>query len=106
MMENFVALPVELQNAITALSVLIVGWVFVQIGTRIPVFEKWFGQYVDEIAFAISGAVIATLQELLNKIPAQWDSVGNIVLSLLVAVLAALGLFRVLGRAGVKTFRS
>lgn len=104
-MEMFVQLPSELQGAIVALCVFVVGWVFAQIGAALPWFTKLFGQYVDEIAFALSGALIGVIQGWLDLIPPEWESVGNAAMLLIVAALAALGLFRTLGKAHVKTFR-
>jgi len=106
MLNQFVSLPVEIQNAIVVLAVFVVGWVFAQISVRFPIFEKWFGQYADEIAFALSGAIIGAIQNALNMIPPAWEGVGNLALGLLVAVLAALQVFRLLGKAKIKTFRA
>lgn len=102
---GFVELPEKIQTWIVAGCVFAVGWVFAQIGHALPWFTKLFGQYVDEIAFALSGAVIGLLQEWLNLIPPAWEGVGNMALMLIVAVLAALQLFRLFGKAGVKSFR-
>ena len=104
-MQGFVELPGVLQNTILMLFVFVVGWVFAQIGARTPWFTKLFGQYADEIAVALSGAVIGAIQNALNMIPPEWEGVGNAGMALLVAVLAAIGLFRTLGKAGVKRFR-
>jgi len=106
MIETFVSLPVELQNGIMALCVFVVGWIFAQIGTRLSWFEKLFGQYQDEIAFALAGALIGVIQDTLNLIPVQWENVGNLALMLVVAVLAALQVFRLFGKVGVKGFRA
>lgn len=103
--QKIVQLPEALQAAITALSVFVVGWVFAQIGAALPWFVKFFGQYQDEIAFALAGAVIGFIQEALNMIPPAWEGVGNIALMLIVAVLAALQVFRLVGKFGVRTFR-
>jgi len=103
---TFVALPDVLQNGIVTLCVFIVGWLFAQIGAVLPWFTNLFGKYADEIAFALSGAVIGIVQNWLNLIPLAWEGVGNIVLMLIIAVLGALGLFRLLGKAQVKTFRA
>jgi len=105
MINQFVSLPVEIQNVIVALAVFVVGWIFAQIGARLPWFVKLFGQYQDEIAFALSGAVIGLIQTWLNLIPPAWEGVGNLALGLLVAVLAALQVFRLLGKAKVRSFR-
>jgi hypothetical protein len=104
MVQKVVTLPDPLQLAIQAFFVFIVGWAFAQIGARIPWFTKLFGQYADEIAFALSGAVIGIIQTWLNLIPPGWEMVGNLALALIVAVLAALQVFRLLGKARVKGF--
>lgn len=105
MVAYFVELPNQLQGAIVALCVFVVGWVFAQIGMRMPWFVKLFGQYADEIAMALSGALIGVFQNALNLIPPGWEAVGNAAMALIVAVLAAVGLFRVLGKAKVRSFR-
>lgn len=105
MLQQFVQLPDPLQAAITALSVFVVGWIFAQIGAALPWFVKLFGQYQDEIAFALAGAVIGLVQDALNLIPPAWETVGNLALALIVAVLAALQVFRLFGKVGVKSFR-
>lgn len=104
-MEGFVALPSELQGLIVWLCVFAIGWVFAQIGAKMPWFTKLFGQYADEIAFALSGAVIALLQGWLNLIPPAWEGVANMALALVVLVLSTLGFFHLLGKAKVKSFR-
>lgn len=104
--QTVVTLPDPLRLGIEALAVFVVGWLFAQIGMRLPWFVKLFGQYVDEIAFALSGAVLLTIQNWLNLIPAQWETPANLFLAFIVAVLAALQVFRLLGKRGVKTFRA
>jgi len=104
--QQVVTLPEVLQTAIVTLSVFVAGWVFAQIGAAAPWFTKLFGQYADEIAFGLSGALIGLIQEALNKIPPSWEGVGNLALMLVVAVLAALQIFRLFGKAGMKSFRA
>ncbi len=104
--QRVVELPEKIQLLITAACVFVVGWVFAQIGARLPWFVQLFGKYADEIAFALSGTLITLIQGWLNMIPPGWEDVGNIALTLLVAVLAALQVFRFLGKVGVKSFRA
>ena len=104
--QTVVTLPDPLRLGIESLAVLVVGWIFVQIGTRWPWFVKMFGEYADEIAFALSGGVLATIQNYLNLIPVEWETPANLFLAFVVAVLAALQVFRILGKAGAKTFRA
>lgn len=104
--QTVVTLPDPLRLGIESLAVLVVGWVFAQIGTRLPWFVNLFGQYADEVAFALSGAVLATIQNYLNLIPPAWENAANLFLAFLVAVLAALQVFRLLGKARVNTFRA
>ena len=105
-METFVTLPQPLQVAITALIVFVVGWVFTQIGKAIPWLAGVLGQYVDEVSIAVAGMVVLYVQNLLNMIPAQYDNIVSLILELIIAVLASLGLFKVLSKAGVPTFKS
>lgn len=104
-MQGFVELPSSLQAAILAACVFVVGWVFAQIGAALPWFTKLFGQYADEIAMALSGALIGVIQNALNLIPPEWEGVGNAAMVLIVAILSAIGLFRTLGKAQVRSFR-
>lgn len=104
--QKVITLPDPLRLAIEAGVVFVVGWVFVQIGTRWPWFANLFGQYADEIAFAVGAAVLATIQNFLNLIPSQWEEPVNMFLAFLVSVLAALQAYRLLGKAHVKTFRA
>lgn len=104
-MNTFVTLPQPLQLAITSLCVFVIGWMFAQIGAALPWFVKLFGQYADEIAMALAGALIGVIQGWLNLIPPAWEGVGNIALMLIVSILAALQVFRLLGKAHVKSFR-
>ena len=103
--QQVVTLPDPLRLGIEATAVLVVGWIFAQIGARLPWFVKLFGQYADEVAFALSGGLLATIQSYLDLIPVQWETPANLFLAFIVAVLAALQVFRLFGKAGVKTFR-
>lgn len=103
--QKVVELPEALQAAITALCVFVVGWMFTAIGNALPWFTKLFGQYADEVAYALAGALIGLVQGWLAMIPPGWENVGNQALVLIVAVLAALQVFRLFGKAGVKSFR-
>jgi len=104
--QTVVTLPDPLRVMIETSAVFVVGWLFVQIGVRLPWFVKMFGKYADEIAFALSGGVLATVQNYLNLIPVEWETPANLFLAFVVAVLAALQVFRILGKAGAKTFRA
>lgn len=106
--QKVVAMPEALQVAITSLCVFAVGWVFSAIGNALPWFTKLFGQYADEIAFAIAGALVAVIQNWLALIPPAWEGVGNVALLLIVEVIAALSalqVYRLFGKAGLKSFR-
>lgn len=103
--QKVVELPEKLQIAITAFFVFLVGWAFTEIGNRWPWFTKVFGQYADEVAYTLAGAVIVFIQNQLAMIPPGWEEVANQVLILIVAILAALQVFRLFGKLGVKGFR-
>lgn len=104
--QTVVTLPDPLKLAVQTTAVFVVGWTFAQIGIRLPWFTKLFGEYADEIAFALGGAVLTAIQNALNLIPPQWETPANLFLMFLVSVLAALQIFKLLGKAGTKTFRA
>src|SRR5690349_7971462 len=79
--QRVVTLPDPLRLGIEALAVFVVGWIFAQIAIRWPWFSQAFGQYADEVAFALSGAVLATIQSWLNLIPPQWEQPANLFLA-------------------------
>ena len=102
MVMTAVTLPDPLVTGIQAVFVFVVGWAFAQF----PIFDKWFGQYADEVAFALSGAVIGVIQSALDTIPPLWDTPANIFLAFIVAVLTAVQVFKLLGKLKVPTFRA
>jgi hypothetical protein len=106
MVQTFVQLPNPLQSAIFALVTFVFGFVVTQITNTVPWLGSFFGQYKVEISMAISGALVALAQNLLNAIPSQYDNVVSIALQLLIAVLASLGLFNFLAKRNVKGFRA
>jgi len=103
--QRIVSLPDPLVVAINAAAVFVVGWIFAQIGARLPWFIKIFGQYADEIAFALGGGLITFINSWLSTIPSGWEGAANQFFLFVVAVLAALSAFRLLGKAKVTTFR-
>lgn len=106
MIQAFLQLPDPLQAAIVALVTFVVGFVFTQVSNAVPWLGAFLGQYKVEISMAISGALVTLAQNLLNAIPTQYDNIVSLVLQLLIAVLAALGLFNFLAKSNVKGFRA
>jgi hypothetical protein len=102
---SFVVLPDPLKAAITALITFVVGWVFTQIAKAVPWLAGFLGQYVDETSIALAGGVVLAIQNFLNTIPAQYDDIVSIILQLVIAVLASIGLFKVLQKAKAPGFR-
>ena len=99
-----VTLPDPLVLLVQSAFVFAVGWAFTQIGGTLPWFDKLFGQYANAIAFALSGGVLAAAQTALDLIPPLWETPANIFLAFIVAVLTALQVFTLLGKAKVPTF--
>lgn len=103
--QSFVVMPEPLKVAVTAAITFAIGWVFTQIALRVPWLAGFLGQYVSEVSIAIAGAIVLYIQNLLNAIPAQYDDIVSLVLQLVIAVLASIGLFKMLGKANVRSFR-
>ena len=103
--QKVVALPEPIQLAILSAVTFLVGYVFAQIAKLFPWLANLLGQYVDEVATALAGAIVLTIQTWLNAIPPQWETVANAALMLVVAILAAIGLLKTLRKARVPGFK-
>lgn len=102
--QGIVELPSPLQLAILTGVTFVVGFIFAKIAEAIPQLKDFLGQYVDEVATALAGGLVLTIQNFLNAIPPEWEGVANAFLAFLVAVLAAIGLLRTTRKA-VKSIR-
>ena len=100
---QFVALPDATRLAITAVVVAAVGLAFAWIGTRLPWTVPILSKYKEEVSLALSGVLIGAIE---NALPSAYPEISLLVVELVLAVLAAIGLFRLLGKAGVKGFRA
>jgi hypothetical protein len=89
--QGVVALPDQLQAAITLLVIFLVGWLFAKIAVWVPWLGEFLGQYKDQVSMAVSSALVLYAQQVLNTIPAQFDPIVTIVLQLIVAILVFLG---------------
>jgi hypothetical protein len=101
--QNFVPLPDASRLAITALVVAVVGLAFAKIGELIPWAVPFLSKYKEEISLALAAALIGVIE---NALPSAYPEISLLVVELVLAVLAAIGLFKVLGKAGVKGFRA
>lgn len=98
--QSLVTLPEPIQVAIGVGVTLVLGLAFNFLASKWPALAEWLGQYKDEAAFALAGAIVTYLNGLLAQIPLSWEGVANAALYLIVAVLAALGVI-----AQVRKFR-
>ena len=88
--QGVVELPSPLQVAILSAVTFVVGLVFAKIAEAIPFLRDFLQSYIDEVSFAVAGAVVMGIQNILNAIPPEWEGAANAFLVFLVAVLAAL----------------
>jgi hypothetical protein len=103
--QRVVELPSPIQIAILAGVTFVVGFIFTKIAEALPWLADFLGQYVDEVSVAVAGAIVLYVQSLLNAIPPEWEGVANSALALIVAILAALGLFKTARKTRVPGFR-
>ena len=93
-LQTIVELPGPINLAILSGVTLLLGLLLAQL-YKLPVLG-WLagllGQYKDEIAVAVSGAIVVWLNGLLAQIPANLEGVAFAALQLVIAILAALGL--------------
>jgi hypothetical protein len=104
--QGVVELPSPIQLAVLSLVTFVVGYIFTKIAEAVPPLADFLGQYVDEVSAAVAGALILAIQNLLGAVPPEWEGAVGALLALIVAVLAAIGLFKTLRRARVPGFRS
>lgn len=102
--QKVVELPSPIQLAILSLVTFVVGYIFAKIAEAVPFLAAFLGEYVDEVSAAVAGALVLALQNALNAVPPEWEGVANSVLAVVVAVLAAIGLFKTARKARVPGF--
>lgn len=100
--QGFVQLPDATRLGITAVVVALVGFLFAWIGGYLPWTVPFLSKYKEEISLALAAALIGVIE---NALPSAYPDVSILFVQLVLAALAAFGLFRILGKAGVKAFR-
>lgn len=103
--QGVIELPSPIQLAILSLVTFVVGYIFSRIAEVVPFLAKFLGEYVDEVSTAVAGALVLAIQSWLNAVPPQWEGVVGAALALIVAVLAAIGLFKTARKVRAPGFR-
>jgi hypothetical protein len=103
--QGVIELPSPIQLAILTGVTFVVGFIFTKIAEAVPFLKDFLGQYVDEVSIAVAGAVVLSIQNLLNAVPPEWEGVANAAFALIVAILAAIGLIKTARKARVPGFR-
>ena len=101
LLQSFVALPDATQAGISFVVVALVGLLFNYIGGLLPFTSPFLAKYKEEISLACSAFVVGWIQ---NILPAAYPEISVLVVQLILAALASAGLFKVLGKAGVRGF--
>src|SRR5688572_9039811 len=73
--QSVIELPSPIQLAILTGVTFVVGFIFTKIAEAVPFLKDFLGQYVDEVSVAVAGAVVLSIQNLLNAIPPEWEGV-------------------------------
>ena len=71
-------------------------------GTKFPWTSPFIEKYKMEISLSLAAVVIGFIE---NALPSAYPAISILIVQLVLAVLASIGLFRVLAKAGVKAFR-
>jgi hypothetical protein len=100
---QFVQLPDATQLGITTIVIAVVGLAFVWIGGKFPWTVPFLTKYKEEISLTLAAGLIGVIE---NALPSAYPEISILVVELVLAVLAAVGLFKVLGKAGIKGFRA
>ena len=100
---QFVQLPEAETLGITALVVAIVGWIFTLAGSYIPWANEFLSKYKDEIAVTLAATVVGVVE---NALPSAYPELSLRIVQLVIAAIASFGLFKFLGKKGVKSFKA
>jgi phage-related protein len=103
--QTVVELPSPIQVAILSGVTFVVGFIFTKIAEAVPFLAAFLREYVDEVSYAVAGAVVMLVQTWLNAIPPEWEGVAAAGLALVVAILAALQLAVLARKAKLPGFR-
>ena len=101
LIQSFVALPDEVKVTITALVLWAVSFAFSKLLALVPALG-FLEQFREPLALAIAAALIGWFEA---AIPDAFAGVAVLAVQLVLAVLAALGLFKGLAASGVKAFK-
>jgi len=101
--QGFVQLPDATRVAITALVVAVLGLLFAKIGSLFPWSVPFITKYKEEISLALAAASVGVIE---NALPSAYPEPSILFVNLVLSVLAAIGLFKVFAKSGVKGFRS
>lgn len=101
--QGFVQLPDATRISITALVVAVLGLVFAKIGQLFPWSVPFLTKYKEEISLALAAATVGVIE---NVLPGAYPEPSILFVQLVLSVLAAIGLFKVFAKSGVKGFRS
>ena len=102
LINGFVQLPDAQRLAITALVVAVLGYVFAKVGELFPWSTPFIEKYKMEISLALAAAVVGFVE---NALPSAYPEISLLVVQLILAALAAFGLFKVFAKAGVQGFK-
>lgn len=99
--QSFVQLDPKLQEVIVWALTLAVAYLILQITQIAPWLGEYLGQNKTAIVTWLSGLVFQLLQNALDQVPTNWESVASLVMQLIVAVIIAFGVF-----AGLRKFKA
>lgn len=102
----FVQLDPRLQDLITLLLTGTVSYALLQLAAIFPALAEYLGQYKAGIVTFLTGLVVNLLQNVLNRIPENWDTVTALVMQLIVEVIIVLTAFTVLRKRGAKALQA
>lgn len=101
--QGFVQLPDAERLAIITVVVGLLGLVFTRVGELFPWTSPFIAKYKMEISLTLAAAVVGWIESVL---PSAYPEISILVVQLFLAVFAAIGLFKLLDKAGVPGFRA
>ena len=102
LVNSFVQLTPAFQELIIWIVTALVSFLLLQLAALSQPLADYIGQYKTGIVVWLSGLVFQLIQNQLNNVPANWETVAGLVMQLIVAVAAVLLGFAGLRRAKVR----
>lgn len=102
LLNSFVQLDPDIQNLIALGVTALFSFLLLQLANLYPALAAYLGQYKVAIVTWLTGLIVNLIQNVLNGLPATWDTVLVVAMRLIVEVAIVLIGFAVYRKSQLK----